>query len=142
KLYIVPSSKPVVQILSELKRNRKYMGIVVDEYGAVCGILTIENISEELIGEMKDKDDEKIISEENTDIFDARTYLDDFLEKTEIDFTDTDVDTLGGIINLSLGRIAKKGDRVSFRDIEFEVIEATDRVVKKIKLIKNSEINK
>lgn len=138
KLYIIPSSKPVVQILTELKRNRKYMGIVVDEYGAVCGILTIENISEELIGELNDGSENKNISEESENIFDARTYLDDFYEKTGIDFTDTDADTLGGIINLSLGRIARKNDLVSFRDIEFEVIEATDRAVKKIKLIKKS----
>jgi len=138
KLYIIPSSKPVVQILSDLKRNRKYMGIVVDEYGSVCGIVTIENISEELIGEAKEmSDDSTNINDEKDNIFDAKTYLDDFYDKTGIDFTDTDFDTLGGIINLALGRIAKKGDRVSFRDVDFEVIEATDRVVKKIKLIKN-----
>ena len=132
------SSKPVVQILSDLKRNRKYMGIVVDEYGSVCGIVTIENISEELIGEAKEmSDDSTNINDEKDNIFDAKTYLDDFYDKTGIDFTDTDFDTLGGIINLALGRIAKKGDRVSFRDVDFEVIEATDRVVKKIKLIKN-----
>ncbi len=137
KLYIVPSSKPVVQILTELKRNRKYMGIVVDEYGAVCGILTIENISEELIGKMNEDNDIKRIKEEDKNIFEAKTYLDDFYDKTGINFTDAGAETIGGIINLSLGRIAKKGDRVSFRDVEFEVIEATDRAVKKVKLIKN-----
>ncbi|OHD16248.1 MAG: hypothetical protein A2086_10960 [Spirochaetes bacterium GWD1_27_9] len=137
KLYIVPSSKPIVQILSDLKRNRKYMGIVVDEYGAVCGILAIENIAEELIGKIRNDLDpiEKPKINEDDNIFEARTYLDEFYEQTGIDFTDEDVETLGGIINLALGRIAKKNDRVFYRDIEFEVIEASDRAVKKVKLI-------
>ena len=57
KLYIVPSSKPIFQILSELKRNRKYMGIVVDEYGAVCGIITLQDILKELVGDINDEFD-------------------------------------------------------------------------------------
>jgi len=136
KLYIIPSSKPVVQILSDLKRNRKYMGIVVDEYGAVCGIITIENIAEELVGEIKDEfiEDEEHIIEEN--VFDGRISLDYFFDKTGIDFRDEEVKTLSGIINLSLGRIARKGDKVFYKDTEFEVLDATDRMVKKIKLIR------
>ncbi|HPO50384.1 MAG TPA: transporter associated domain-containing protein, partial [Spirochaetota bacterium] len=100
-------------------------------------ILTIENISEELIGKMNEDNDIKRIKEEDKNIFEAKTYLDDFYDKTGVNFTDAGAETIGGIINLSLGRIAKKGDRVSFRDVEFEVIEATDRAVKKVKLIKN-----
>ena len=65
----------------------------------------------------------------------SRIRLRGFYEQTGIDFTDEDVETLGGIINLALGRIAKKNDRVFYRDIEFEVIEASDRAVKKVKLI-------
>jgi putative hemolysin len=140
KLYIIPSSKPVVQVLSDLKRNRKYMGIVVDEHGTTAGIITIENIAEELIGEIKDefeKEVEKTFTEEN--IFDGQMPLDDFYEQTGIDFSDEDVQTLSGIINLALGRIGRKGDIVFYRDIEFEVIEASDRVVKTIKLINTSE---
>ncbi|MBR3732596.1 MAG: HlyC/CorC family transporter [Spirochaetales bacterium] len=136
KLYIVPSTKPVIQILPELKRNRKYMGVVVDEYGAACGILTLEDIVDEIIPE------NAAINESSTDrlntkgnIYDARMSLDDFTDATGIDFGDNDVQTLGGIVNIALGRIGRKGERVTYQGVEFEIIEATDRVVNKIKIL-------
>jgi putative hemolysin len=137
KLYIIPSTKPVVQILSDLKRNRKYMGIVVDEYGAVCGILTIENIAEELIGDIKSEEDllehGKVL--ESGNIFEAKMTLDDFFDLTGIDLTDEDAETLGGIMNLALGRIGRTGEKVFYRNMEFEIVESTDRLVKKIRLL-------
>ena len=135
KLYIVPSTKPVIQILPELKRNRKYMGVVVDEYGAACGILTLEDIVDEIMPE------NAAANETGTDhlntkgnIYDARMSLDDFRDATGIDFGDTDVQTLGGIVNIALGRIGRKGERVIYQNVEFEIIEATDRVVNKVKI--------
>ncbi|HQB61558.1 MAG TPA: hemolysin family protein, partial [Spirochaetota bacterium] len=132
KLYIVPSTKPVIQILSELKRNRKYMGIVVDEFGVTRrGILTIDNIVEEIIGGIKgfypESSESEALIEQN--IFDAKTYLDDFLEKTGIDFTDEEAETLGGLINIALGRIGRKGEKVVYKNVSFEIIEASDRTV-------------
>jgi CBS domain containing-hemolysin-like protein len=137
KLYIIPSSKPVVQILSELKRNRKYMGIVVDEFGAVSGILTIENIAEELIGDIKSEEGNTELNDipDETNIFDAGLFLDDFMEITGIDFTDEDAETLGGIMNLALGRIGRAGEKVFYKNMEFEIVESTDRIVKKVKLL-------
>ena len=138
KLYIVPSSKPVIQILSELKRNRKYMAIVVDEFGVACGILTIEDIVKKIVGDINE--DVKIRnkeSEEGNDyIFDAKMDLKEFYEKTGIDFTDENVSTLNGIISLALGRIGRKNERVVYKNVEFEIIDATDRSVKLIKLLK------
>jgi putative hemolysin len=144
KLYIIPSSKPVVQVLSDLKRNRKYMGIVVDEYGAVCGILTIENIAEELIGNIKGEDEESTdeVNQDIGGIFEAKITLDDFLEKTGIDFLNEDVETIGGIINLALGRIGRTGEKVFYKNVEFEIIESTDRLVKKIRLLTPTNINR
>jgi putative hemolysin len=138
KLYIVPSTKPVIQILSELKRNRKYMGIVVDEFGVTRrGILTIDNIVEEIIGGIKgfypESSESEALIEQN--IFDAKTYLDDFLEKTGIDFTDEEAETLGGLINIALGRIGRKGEKVVYKNVSFEIIEASDRTVKLVKLL-------
>ncbi|MCK4797710.1 MAG: HlyC/CorC family transporter [Spirochaetes bacterium] len=137
KLYIVPSSKPIIQILSEFKRNRKYMGIVVDEYGAVCGIITLEDILEEIVGEINDEFDIPKIEKhkKNKDIFDASIKLDDFYEQTGIDFRDNEAETLGGIINLAKGRIARKNEKIVFKNIHFEVVDATNKVVKSVKLI-------
>ncbi len=136
-LYIIPSSKPVVQILSELKKNDKHMGIVVNEFGAASGIITIDDILEEVIGEIKEKELESIqLLDEN--IFDASIYLDDFHDLTGIDFSDDikdNVETLGGVINLILGRIAKSGEIVTYKDMKFKILEATDRQIKSIKLL-------
>lgn len=138
KLYIVPSSKPVIQILSELKRNRKYMAIVVDEFGITCGIITIEDIVKKIVGNISEDFNIKEKSDElNNDlIFDAKMDLKEFYEKTGVDFTDENISTLNGIINLALGRIGRKGERVTYKNVEFEIIEATDRIVKLVKLIK------
>jgi len=137
KLYIIPSTKPIIEILKELKGNRKYMGIVVDEYGAVSGIITLKDILKEIIGDINDEFDEVESKEEVIDesVFDAQMRLDDFFDKTGIDFRDKDSDTLGGIINLAKGRIARVNEKIVFEGVHFEVLEATDRVVKKVRLL-------
>jgi len=134
ELYIIPSSKPVVQILSELKKNDKHMGIVVNEFGVAAGIITIDDILEELIGEIKEKDLESI---QLKSIFDGSIYLDDFYDLTGIDFPEIkdDVETLGGVINSILGRIAKSEEVVTYKDIKFKILEATDRQIKRIKIL-------
>ena len=134
ELYIIPSSKPVVQILSELKKNDKHIGIVVNEFGIAVGIITIYDILEEMIGEIKEKDLESI---QLKSIFDGSIYLDDFFDLTGIDFPDIkdDVETLGGVINFILGRIGKSGEVVSYKDIRFKIVEATDRQIKSIKIL-------
>ena len=114
------------------------MAIVVDEFGVACGILTIEDIVKKIVGDINE--DVKIRnkeSEEGNDyIFDAKMDLKEFYEKTGIDFTDENVSTLNGIISLALGRIGRKNERVVYKNVEFEIIDATDRSVKLIKLLK------
>ncbi len=141
KLYIIPSTKPVIQILSELKRNRKYMGIVVDEFGVACGILTIDNIVEEILGGIKGFSPESPESDAQIEqnIFEAKTYLDDFLEETGINFTEEEAETLGGLINIALGRIGRKGEKVTYKNVSFEIIEASDRSVKLVKLLQKNK---
>ncbi len=137
KLYIIPSSKPIIKILSELKTNRKHMGIVVDEYGVVCGIITIRDILKEFVEDINEENSIEYIDDEidNENIFDATIKLDDFYEKTGIDLQNEDVDTLGGIINIAAGRIVRKNERVSYKGMHFEIIDATDRVVKTVRLL-------
>jgi putative hemolysin len=140
KLYIVPATKPIFQILSELKTNRKYMAVVVDEYGAVSGLLTLEDILNEIFRDiMKDKETPKKKDAKEENIFSADMELTDFYEKTGIDFQDENVATLGGIINLSLGRIGRAGEVVEYGGVKFKVLEATDKVVKKVQLVFTAE---
>ncbi len=139
KLYIVPSTKKASDVLKELKKNRKYMAIVVDEFGAACGIITIENIAEEIIGKVGEEQipfKEKQIAKEGEDIIlDGLTYLDDLFDMTGINLTDEDAETISGIINIALGRIGRKGEVVNFKDkITFEILDSSDRFVKTVKV--------
>jgi magnesium and cobalt transporter len=112
------------------------MGIVVDEFGVACGIVTIEDIVEEIVSGINEEINIESINEgDNTLIFDAKTYLDDFYDMTGIDLNREEVETLGGVINLAMGRIARKGEKITYNGITFEVIEASDRAVKKLKLM-------
>ncbi len=137
KLYIIPSSKKVLDILKELKTNRKYMAIVVDEYGAACGIITLENIAEEIVGEINDSfASDTTDTNANTMIFDALTYLDDFYETTGIDLRNENAETISGIINISLGHIGRKDEIVDYKGlVKFQIIDASDRAVKTVKVI-------
>ena len=137
KLYIIPSSKKVLDILKELKTNRKYMAIVVDEYGAACGIITLENIAEEIVGEINDSfATDTTENNANTMIFDALTYLDDFYETTGIDLRNENAETISGIINIGLGHIGRKDEIVNYKGlVKFQIIEASDRAVKTVKVI-------
>lgn len=137
KLYIIPSAKPALEVLKELQTNRKYMAIVVDEYGAACGIITIEDIVEKIVGDIKDENEIRLqkIKPANPMIFNAHTYLDDFYDSTGIDFRAEDADTIAGIINLATGRIARVKEIIEYKEVRFEVLEASDRAVKTVKLL-------
>jgi putative hemolysin len=137
KLYIVPSSKPVIRILEEFRTNRKFMGIVVDEFGTCCGLVTIEDIVEELVGEIEDEYDIPAVNEivPSSNIFDATMRLDEFFDATGIDLKTENAQTLAGIINLAAGRIARRGEKHKVSGYTFEVIDATDRAVRSVKLM-------
>ncbi|MBN2547273.1 MAG: HlyC/CorC family transporter [Spirochaetes bacterium] len=135
KLYIIPSTKPIIQILKELRKNRKYMGIIVDEYGAVCGIITLEDIVEKIIGDEDfiNKDKNNIILKKNE--FEGSMRLNDLFDETGIDLKNDVATTINGIINYAAGRIARKGEIITYKNFKFEILEATDRVVNKVKII-------
>ncbi len=139
KLYIIPSTKPIIQILTELKRNRKYMAIVVDEYGAVCGIITLEDILEQIVGDIEDEFDDpefENFSQKNNGIYEGRCDLEDLLDETGINLLNPGTHTLSGLINLKLGRIGRKGDILKENDYQISVLDASDKVVKMVKIEK------
>ncbi len=135
KLYIIPSTKPIIQILKELRKNRKYMGIIVDEYGAVCGIITLEDIVRKIIGEEDNVNNGKknIILQKNE--FEGIMRLSDLFDETGIDLKNDIVTTINGLLNYAAGRIPQKGDIIKYKNYKFEILEVTDRIVKKVKLL-------
>ncbi len=139
KLYIVPSTKPIIQILSEFKRNRKYMAVVVDEFGAVCGIITLEDILEEIVGDIEDEFDEpefKTFALKEQNIYEARCDLEDLLDESSINIITEGAQTISGLINLKLGRIGRAGEELTEQGYRITILEATDKVVKKVRITK------
>lgn len=142
--YFVPENKPIDDLLSELQQKRLHMAIVVDEFGGTSGVVTLEDLLEEVFGELKDEfDDESTEFEKISDdvfVFEGKTLLVDFLREMGLnhDFfshLELDSDTLSGFISEELGRIPKRGEKIKVAKIEFLVEEADPKKVRKVKII-------
>jgi putative hemolysin len=139
--YFIPESKRVDELLQELQHRRVHIAIVVDEYGGTAGIVTIEDLLEEIVGEIQDEyDTEEPLSEtisEREVIFDARVNLDDVNDELGLDLPTEYSDTLGGLIYSQLGRVATVGDEVHIDGARLVVLSVTGRRIKKVKIIKD-----
>ena len=133
---VIPESKRLNALLKEFRASHNHMAIVVDEYGGVAGLLTIEDVLEEIVGEIDDEHD----PEEDAFIrpdgdrngkpcFSVRalTRVEDFNEFFECELGDEEYDTIGGLVMHELGRLPKRGERVEFGGFLFSVIRADER---------------
>ncbi len=136
--YFVPESKPVNELFSDLKKDKKQMAIVIDEYGGTSGIVTMEDILEEIVGEMYDEYDviDKIIEpiDDNTFLFTGNVSIYEIEDALNITIEEGDYDTLSGYLVDKLGRVPSEKDK--------GVIIETDKVVYKIEKAKNKQIIK
>jgi len=134
--YFIPETKKASDLLPDLQQRRVHMAIVVDEYGGVAGRVTIEDLLEEIVGEIQDEyDTEEPFVEfigDNEYIFDARVDLDDLNRLMNVALPTEDSDTLGGFIYSELGKVAVVGDRVCFEDLDFTVESVAGRRIKKV----------
>jgi len=131
----VPESKRLDQLLSEFRSNRNHMALVVDEYGVVSGFVTIEDIIEQIIGDIEDEfdvDEEAYIKEHGDAqyIIKAHTPIDEFNEQLNTDFTDDIYDTIGGIVMANFGYLPKRGEVITIEPFEFKIINADARRIK------------
>jgi len=138
EVYYIPETKPVDELLQELQQRKVHIAVVVDEYGGVAGLVTIEDILEEIVGEIQDEYDSEedfveVVSPDEV-IFNSRIDLDDVNHDMGIELPTDSSDTLGGLVYSSLGRVAVPGDTVSFPDAEVTVLSVTGRRIKKIKV--------
>jgi len=130
----VPESKRLNVLLREFRENRNHMAIVIDEYGGVAGLVTIEDVLEEIVGDIEDEydveDDTNIKQVSATDyIIKALTPIGDFNEEFNTDFSDEEFDTIGGIILHELGHLPQRNETVAIGPYQFKVINADNRQI-------------
>jgi CBS domain containing-hemolysin-like protein len=137
--YFIPETKKVNDLLSEFQNKNLHMAIVVDEYGGIAGLITIEDLLEEIVGEIKDEyDQEEDIQiqklSDNSYVLDARYNIDDFEDYFKIKVPEGDFDTIAGLISHLSGTVPKVGDELTMSNIKFEILQADARKIGKIKV--------
>ncbi len=140
--YFVPETKPVDALLNEFQRTGNHMAVVLDEYGGVSGVVTIEDVLEEIVGEIVDEYDEALVEgirkiDENSANVLARVHVDEINDRlgTNLD-EDGDFDTIGGFVFSTLGRVPGVGDTVEPENsnVRITVVEVSKRRIEKVKI--------
>ena len=137
--YFVPETKKVLDLLRELRQRKVHMAVVVDEYGGTAGLVTIENIVEEIVGDIRDEYDaaEESLFEKITDseyVVDARMSLDDLNDLLDVELPSEDADTLGGLIYERLGKVPAAGETVRTDDLRLDVLSVTENRIGKVRV--------
>ncbi len=142
---IVPESKRLNVLLKEFRTDKNHMAIVVDEYGTTAGLVTIEDVLEQIVGEIEDEHDPEeeefvIQRKENEFSIKALMPIEDFNEHFSIQLEDNEFDTIGGWVIHQLEHMPKKGEKLEYEHFRFEVLRADNRRVHLLKLkIKSKE---
>lgn len=135
--YFIPESKKVDELLQELQQRKVHIAIVVDEYGGTAGLVTIEDLLEEIVGEIQDEYDAEEPTVEAIDEFeyllDARVPLDEANKLLGVELPSEGGDTLGGFIYSQLGKVPMVGDRVEFENVTIQVLSVIGRRIKQVR---------
>jgi len=129
----IPESKPLNVLLKEFRKNRNHIAIVVDEYGGVAGLITIEDVLEQIVGDIEDEYDfedveNNIVPEKGGQYrVKALTEIADFNEAFGTSYSDEEFDTIGGLILKRFGRVPKRGEQIAFDNLTFKVLRADSR---------------
>ena len=142
--YFVPEAKKIDELLEELQQRRVHMAVVVDEYGGTAGLVTIEDLLEEIVGEIRDEYDvaEEASVERISDreaVVDARTSIRDVNELLSLDLPDDEFDTLGGLVYDRLGKVPTPNDEVRVDGCVVRVLSTEGRRIKKVRLLVGGE---
>ena len=136
--YFVPETKKLDDLLREIRQKRTHMAIVVDEYGSVAGLVTIEDLVEEIVGDIQDEyDREEKLYEQVTQfeyVFDAKINLDEFNELMDTDLENEDYETLGGFLLGQLDKIPVPGDTITFKNLTFTVLTTRGLRITKVRV--------
>ena len=139
----VPESKRLNILLNEFKSSRNHIAIVIDEHGSVSGLITIEDVLEEIVGEIDDEHDEetvsKIISRGNNQyIVDALTPLEEFNSYFLSNFHDEDIETIGGFLINRFEKVPKNSETISIEKLFFKILSADSRTIKRIQVTRTT----
>lgn len=142
---IIPESKRLNVLLKEFRANRNHMAIVVDEYGGVAGLVTIEDVLEQIVGEIEDEhdveEDSYIYEHPNIITVKAITPIETFNEYFHTNYSDDEFDTIGGLITKTLGHLPKRGEQLEMEGTHFRVLGASSRRVHLLEVIKSEKEN-
>jgi magnesium and cobalt transporter len=143
----VPESKRLNVLLKEFRGSHNHLAMVVDEYGGVCGLVTIEDVIEQIVGEIDDEhdvEDDQAIRRENEREFSVRalTPIDEFNDYFGTAFSDEEYDTIGGLLMQEFGRLPRRGETTQIGDLEFRVLRADRRRIDLLRVITSRAIDK
>ena len=136
---VVPESKRLNVLLREFRENRNHMAIVIDEYGGVAGLVTIEDVLEEIVGEIEDETDaqaDRFIRQIDSDDYmvKALTRIDDFNDYFNSTFSDEEFDTIGGLVIHAFGHMPARNEVTTIDNFEFKVINADQRKIHSLRM--------
>ena len=131
----VPESKRLDKLLQEFRRNRNHIAMVVDEYGGVSGLVTIEDVLEQIVGEIEDEydiDDECFIKPYSKTQFNVKalTPIEEFNQYFKVDFSTEEFDTIGGLVMHAFGHLPKRGETITLDHVRFKVLHADHRRIR------------
>jgi putative hemolysin len=133
----IPESKRIQDLLHEFRENQTFMAIVVDEYGGTAGLVTLEDLIEEIFGEIHDEYDVRDLPVtdvgEGLFVLDARMHKDEAEELLGMQIPEGEYETVGGFIFEQLGRIPRKGESFRYNDFQVTILEASERAVTRVK---------
>lgn len=142
--YFVPESKNLEELLQEFKRKRVHLAIVVDEYGGTAGLVTIEDVLEQIVGDIQDEydlEEEWIIMEsDGTLLVDARLSVEELEDHLMVEIERENFDTVSGYIYHLTGRIPQVGEEIDAGSFTLKIIDADERKIKKVKIAGKAEI--
>jgi CBS domain containing-hemolysin-like protein len=133
----VPETKKTSELLREMQRDNVHMAIVIDEYGSVAGIVTMEDLLEEIVGEIRDEHEQgnEIVAEsDNAFVIRGNVDVDRLQELFDLRVEPRDAATIGGLVSAIAGRIPRPGEVIEDDGLRFEVLESTDRRVEKVRV--------
>ena len=138
---LIPESKKLNLLLDELRINKNHMAIVLDEYGGISGLVTIEDVLEEIVGEIEDEHDEeqgKLIIKMSSSEFlvSALISIEEFNQELKVSLKDDEFDTIGGIVLHQFARFPKVNDSIVIEGLRFIILSLEERRIKRIKVIK------
>jgi len=143
----IPESKRLNVLLRDFRANRNHMAIVVDEYGGVAGLVTIEDVLEQIVGDIEDEhdiDDDMMIIKHSESRYTAKalTPVEEFNEQFGVDFPEDEFDTIGGLLTHKFGRLPKRGEVTTIDGFRFKVLRADSRRIYLLQITRLDKLKK